>query len=303
MSAVFDEGYVHTLDDLRLYYRDYNAAPPGRTPVLCLPGLTRCHRDFEPLAEALAPDRRVICPDMRGRGNSDHDPNAENYNPVAETGDVLRLIALLRLPPLVVVGTSRGGIGAMLLAQMKRDALAGAVLNDIGPRIDKRGLLRLVATLSMAPDSYPSWEAAAAALKNAEGRFFPSFTDADWLAQAHRRYAEIDGHPARGYDWKLVRATETAVSDEPPTLWAQFEELARTPLLVVHGGLSDILSAETVAEMRRRAPAMRAVTLPDRGHTPVLDEPLALGAIEAFLEEIDAGCAPISTPSAPPPSG
>ena len=288
MTARFDEGVVHTTDGLRIFFRDYDESHEGRTPVLCLPGLTRCHRDFEPIAERLAPRRRVICPDMRGRGGSDHDPNAENYNPVTETGDALRLIGKLGLPPVIVIGTSRGGIQAMLMAAMKPDALAGCVLNDIGPVIERRGLLRIVATLSMTPDSFPSWEAAAEAAKRANARQFPDLTDREWRAFAHRLYAEIDGRPSRGYDWRLVRATETAVADEPPTLWSQFDDLAAKPLLAIRGALSDILSAETLEEMRRRAPAMRSVTLPGRGHTPFLDEPEAAAAIERFCEAVDA---------------
>ena len=287
MSAAFDEGYVTTIDGLRLFFRDYNTAPPGPTPVLCLPGLTRNHRDFAPLADILSARRRVICPDMRGRGNSDRDPQPQNYNPVTETGDALHLIDRLGLPPCVVIGTSRGGISAMLIAAMRPAALAGAVLNDVGPKLEKSGLLRIVATLSMAPDSFADWDAAAASLRNANAAFYPTFTDADWRAFAHRLHAEIDGRPARDYDWKLARATETAVSDEPPQLWHQFDALAERPLLTIRGGLSDILSAETAEEMARRAPGMRLVTLPDRGHTPILDEPDSVAAIEALLQEVD----------------
>jgi pimeloyl-ACP methyl ester carboxylesterase len=287
MGARFDEGHVRTIDGLRLFYRDYDSAPPGRTPVLCLPGLTRNHRDFAPIAEILSERRRVICPDMRGRGNSDYDPEPANYNPVMETGDALHMIDVMGLPPVCVIGTSRGGISAMLMAAMKPAVLAGAVLNDVGPKLEKSGLLRIVATLSLAPDSYPSWDAAAASLKNANARQFPTLSDDEWRRFAHRLYGEVDGQPARDYDWKLARATSTAVDAEPPTLWPQFDALAQTPLLTIRGGLSDILSAETLKEMARRAPAMRHITLPDRGHTPFLDEPEAVEAIEALLTEID----------------
>jgi pimeloyl-ACP methyl ester carboxylesterase len=291
VTGRFDEGVVHTVDGLRLFFRDYDTAHGPAAPVICLPGLTRCHRDFEPIAEILSERRRVICPDMRGRGGSDHDPEPANYNPVTETGDVLRLIDLLGLPPAVVIGTSRGGIQAMLMAALRPEALAGCVLNDIGPKIERRGLLRIVATLSMSPDSFADWAEAAAATKRANAGQFPGLSDTEWRAFAHRLYAEIDGRPARGFDWKLVRATETAVSDEPPTLWAQFEELAKLPLLAIRGALSDILSAETLEEMRRRAPAMRSVTVPGRGHTPFLNEPEAVAEIEALLAEIDAAAA------------
>lgn len=299
MTAPFSEGAFHSHDGLRLFYRDYDAAPPGRAPVVCLPGLTRCHRDFEPLADALAPRRRVICPDMRGRGASDHDPDPANYNAVTETGDVLRLCALLGLGPAVFVGVSRGGLQTMLIAQMAPEALAGAVLVDVGPVLERRGLLRIVATLGLAPDRYASWAAAAEALKAAHGAQFPGLSDAEWRAFAHRLYADIDGAPAREFDWKLIGATETAVGEEIPTLWPQFEALAAFPLLVVRGALSDILSEETLAEMARRAPAMRAVTVPERGHTPFLDEPAAVAAIKALLEEVDASWSPNPAPRSP----
>lgn len=296
MTAPFSEGSIHTEDGLRLHYRDYAAAAAGRAPVVCLPGLTRCCRDFEMLAEALAPKRRVICPDMRGRGGSDHDPDPAHYNVVTETGDVLRLCAMLHLGPAVFVGVSRGGLQTMLIAEIAPQALAGAVLVDVGPKLERRGLLRIVATLGLAPDRYASWEAAAEALKAAHGAQFPKLSDAEWRAFARRLYAEIDGAPAREFDWKLIAATEAAVGEEIPTLWPQFDALAAFPLLVIRGALSDILSTETLDEMARRAPALRSVTLPDRGHTPFLDEPAALAAIDALLEEIDAAWPP------PPPT-
>ena len=305
MSAASEGGFVRTTDGLRLFYRDYRGPEEGGVPVLCLPGLTRCHRDFGPLAEILSTRRRVICPDMRGRGGSDHDPHPENYNPVAETGDILHLIDALALPPVAAIGTSRGGVQAMLTAQLRPAALAGCVLNDIGPKIETRGLLRIVANLAGAPDGFADWDAAAESLRRANAAQFPDLSDAEWRAFARRLYPEVDGRPVRGFDRKLAGATETAVADEPPTLWPQFDALAAAgPLLAIRGALSDILSADTLAEMRRRAPAMRAVTLPNRGHAPFLDEPEAVAAIEALLTEIDERCAPTPPPtsrtSAPP---
>jgi pimeloyl-ACP methyl ester carboxylesterase len=114
--------------------------------------------------------------------------------------------------------------------------------------------------------------------------------------------AETDGRPVPDYDWHIAQGTQTAVEQEPPELWPQFEALAPMPVLAIRGGLSDILSAATLEEMHRRMPDLRSVTLPDRGHVPFLDEPEAVAAIEALLEEADQRCTPILAPSAPPPT-
>ncbi len=302
------ERWVETIDGLTLFVADHDAAPPGKAPVVCLPGLSRCERDFAPLAEILAPERRVICPVMRGRGRSDHDPNPQNYNVVTETGDVLRALDALGVARAAFVGTSRGGIQIMLIAQLRRAMILGAVFNDIGPRIERRGLLRIVATLGLGPRRYHSWEEAAALLEKNNRAQFPTLEAADWLAFARRIYRDDDGAPAPDFDWRLVNTVSAAVDQDPPELWPQFERLKGSPLLAIRGAHSDIVSAETLQEMQARAPGLRALTLADRGHAPFLNEPQAVAAIRALLEEVDR-CAtqtqpsPTSEPSATPPSG
>ena len=281
------ERWIETIDGLKLFVADHDAAPPGRLPVVCLPGLTRCERDFAALAANLAPERRVLSMVMRGRGKSDYDPNPQNYNVVTETGDVLHALDLLGIARAVFVGASRGGIQIMLMAQMRRAAIAGAVLSDIGPRIEKKGLLRIVAGLALSPKRFHSWEEAATLLESAQKGQFPTLTRAEWLAYAHRLYAERDGAPAPDYDWRLTNTVSAAVDQDPPELWPQFELLAGTPLLTIRGALSDVLSAETLGEMRARLPHMRALTLADRGHVPFLDEPEAVAAIRALLQECE----------------
>lgn len=291
-------GEIRTLDGLRLFYLDYDSAPPGAAPVICLPGLTRCHRDFRALAERLAPRRRVICPDMRGRGQSDHDPNWENYNIVTETGDVLRLLDSLGIGRAAFVGTSRGGIQTILIGTLRPGTVLAAALNDVGPRIEKGGLLRLVATLSMTPDRFEDWAACIRSVRNSYERQFTGLDDAEWEAFARRLFADDDGMPRRDYDWKLVRATETAVEGEVPELWPQFDALRDVPMLAIRGALSDVLSPETVARMEARHPDLAALTLPDRGHAPFLDEPEAVAAIERLLAKADRRL--LEPPPAPP---
>ena len=299
MSAA-TECWIESIDGLKLFVADWNAAPPGRLPVVCLPGLTRCERDFASLAGVLAPERRVLCIVMRGRGRSDYDPNPQNYNVLTETGDILRLLETLGLSRAVFIGTSRGGIQLMLIAQMRRALIAGAVLNDVGPRIEKKGLLRIVAGLALSPKHFHSWEEAAQMLARAQGGQFPNLTPEEWRAYAHRLYAERDGAPAPDYDWRLTNTVSAAVDQDPPELWEQFEALAGSPALAIRGAHSDILSARTLAEMRTRMPQMRALTLADRGHAPFLDEPEAVAEIRALLQECDR-CATKPSTATPEP--
>jgi pimeloyl-ACP methyl ester carboxylesterase len=295
---------VRTADGLTLFVADHDRAPPGKLPVVCLPGLSRCERDFEVLAAILSPERRVLSLVMRGRGRSDYDDDPQNYNVVTETGDILHALDGLGIGRAVFVGTSRGGIQIMLIAQIRPAILAGAVLNDVGPRIEKRGLQRIVATLGLSPKRFRSWDEAARMLEEAQRAQFPSLSRDEWMAYARRLYVEKDGLPAPDYDWRLTNAFSAASDQEPPELWPQFERLAGVPTLAIRGAHSDILSPETLAQMRQRMPAMRALTVDSRGHAPFLDEPEAVAAIRALLDEVDRCAttppeAPTSTPSRP----
>ena len=180
MNASFTEGYVTTDDGLRLYYCDYGAGSDDRLPVVCLPGLTRNHRDFDSLARRLAGTRRVICPDMRGRGNSDRDPDPVNYNVLQETRDIALIADRLHLRKAAFVGSSRGGLQIMVLAVLRPEIVAAAVLNDVGPRLEMAGLMRIVATLGHAPARYADWPSAIAAVRNANLKQYPDLDEAGW---------------------------------------------------------------------------------------------------------------------------
>lgn len=271
---------------LRLFYRDYEGEAE-RTPALCLPGLSRTSRDFAPLAERLAPKRRVLCPDLRGRGRSAHDPDPGNYHPAVEAADALALLDALGLTRAAFIGASRGGIVTMLVAAAAPERVAAAVLNDIGPRIDPRGLRRIARGLRHPPAQLAGWDAAVAATRAEQGAHYEGLSDAEWEAFARRLYAEGPSGPARDYDPNLFDGVAAALSEEAPELWPQFEALAGRPSLAIRGALSDILSAETLEEMQARLPDMRTLTLEKRGHVPFLDEPEAVQAIEALLEEAD----------------
>ena len=274
-------------DGLRLHARCYGARADTATPVVCVPGLTRTAADFEVLAERLSTaGRRDVALDYRGRGLSSHDPNPANYNVQVELGDVLTVLDALNVRPAIFVGTSRGGILAMLLATVRPQALAAAILNDIGPVIELPGLLRIKSYVGKlpAPENYAH---AAGILRGLFAAQFPALGDEDWLASARRTFKQDDGRLAPTYDVRVAESLkdldlETVV----PDLWPQFDALTKVPLMVIRGALSDLLSAETVEAMRRRHPDMRSVDAAGQGHAPMLQDEPTLAAIEQFVNAV-----------------
>ena len=256
-------------------------------PVLCLPGLTRNSADFDAIASILANNRRVISLDARGRGRSDYDSNYRNYNLVTEVGDVLSLISAEFDRPCLILGTSRGGLAAMVLCGVRPSMVAGVVLNDIGPVLEDSGLDRIKDYLGIPPVPLDTWEDAAAAIEAANSEDFPDLRGPDWLAWAKRTFREENGKPVLDYDPKL-RDAVLENSGPVPEMWPQFRAMADIPTLVLRGENSDLLSAKTVEEMRRAKPDMTAVTVKGRGHVPLLDEQESVTAITAFLERVDA---------------
>ena len=283
----FREHYIDAADGLRIYARDY----PGeetRTPVLCLPGLTRNARDFETVATILAAARRVICIDFRGRGRSSRGDPA-TYRPDVELSDTLALLDQLKIDRAAVLGTSRGGIVALLMAAQALHRMAGVAFNDIGPRIGKAGLLRIRSYLGIDPQ-FTSWEQAVTALKLSNPGF-PSLPEEDWMAFARRVFRDAGGLPRADYDAALLQnfpTPEDINAGKVPELWELLELLNGLPTLVLRGEHSDLLSHDTVIEMQARLPGLAAVTVKERGHVPFLDEPESLGAIAQWLAAIDA---------------
>jgi pimeloyl-ACP methyl ester carboxylesterase len=282
----YDEVFHLAEDGTRLYARDYRGG--SLTPVVCLPGLTRNAKDFEHIAQRLAEKRRVICPDFRGRGKSAYcDP--ATYRPDVEVADTLAVLDHLGVQRFAVVGTSRGGIVAMVMAARALDRMAGVAFNDIGPRIDMAGLLRIRSYLGADP-KFESWGQAVMALK-ATNPGFSSLTEAEWMTFARRVFRDENGLPRTDYDTGLTKNFPTAGDIETgkvPELWGLLDMMTGIPMLVLRGEHSDLLSAETVAEMQRHAPDLVAVTVKDRGHVPFLDEAESATAIDAWLAKVDS---------------
>ncbi len=283
--AEFSDHYWSSRDGLQLHYRDY----PGRADrpaVLCLPGLTRNARDFEGVAARLAGEWRVICPDMRGRGDSAYAKDSASYNPLQYIDDLDALFAAAALGPVVAIGTSLGGIMTMLLALTKPERLVGAALNDVGPVIDPAGVERIRNYVGQGR-SFPTWMHAARALEEAQGATFPNFGTAEWLVMAKRSMTlGSNDRIVLDYDMKIAEPFSKPGGDGAADLWPAFGALAGKPLLLLRGETSDILSPDTLAEMVKRQPQAEAVTIPRVGHAPTLDEPEAVAAIARLLARI-----------------
>jgi len=278
-------------DGLTLYARHYGEPVRGARPVICLPGLTRNSADFHDLAAFLASHpsrpREVFCPDYRGRGKSDWDPDWRNYSPFIELLDVLDLMAIRGLHGAAVIGTSRGGIISMLMALMRPTALAALVLNDIGPEIETAGLARIMGYAGKIPLPV-DWQEATDVVRSMNKRFFTHLGEDDWGELARQFFGEENGRPAPGYDSKLGNAlSEIDISQKIPTMWTQFEALKNIPVLVLRGENSDLLSAKTVAEMAERHPRLASVTVHAQGHAPLLKDRFTIGIIADFLRETD----------------
>jgi len=267
-------------DGRRIAYDVAGAGPA----VLCLPGLTRNMRDFEAVGAHLTPRHRVVRMDYRGRGGSDWaaDPMAE-YTPMVEGGDAALLMEHLGIARAAILGTSRGGLIGMGLAAKAPGMVSCLVLNDVGPVVEPAGLAAIMGYLGREP-GFPDFETAAAGLEASFGPRFPGLGRAAWLAQARRIFRDEGGRPALDYDPRLRDAVEAALAAGPADLWPLFDAI-EVPILALRGEHSDLLSPATLAEMQARKPGLVAVTVPDRGHVPFLDEPVAVAAIDAFLAE------------------
>jgi pimeloyl-ACP methyl ester carboxylesterase len=279
--------YWTSRDGLKLHYRDYpsgeRAGAQDRPVLLCLPGLTRNARDFENLARRFAGEWRVISPEMRGRGDSAYAKDSSTYNPFQYVDDINHLLDEAGIARYVAIGTSLGGLMTMILAMNAPERIAGAVLNDVGPVLEPAGLARIANYVGQGR-SYPTWMHAARALEEAQGSAYPQFGTDDWLAAAKRLMVlSSNGRIVFDYDMKIAEPLARMQEGPGPDLWPGIEALAGKPVLLLRGALSDLLSPVVLEQVLARLPGAEAVTLPDVGHAPTLDEPEALAAIERLL--------------------
>jgi pimeloyl-ACP methyl ester carboxylesterase len=272
-------------DGLSLYYREYGDPLADGVPVLCLPGLARNSKDFHQLAMRLGARHWVVCPDYRGRGRSDYDPDSEKYQPGTYLNDLHHLLAAAGMHHAAVIGTSMGGLLACAMGAAMPSVLTGVVLNDVGPDIGGEGLGRIMTYLAQ-DNPQPDWDTATLAFK----KLFPALSlrrEEDWRAAAEATWYEgTDG--VLHYDWDIHIVDPLRRKRPLPDLWALFRSLRRIPALAIRGGVSDVLLPDTFDRMAREHPGLERLTLEGVGHVPSLLEPESLEAIIGFLARLRA---------------
>ena len=288
MSA-FQERRWASRDGLTLFARDYPAAGEGgRLPVICLHGLTRNSKDFEEIAPIIAGwGRRVIVPDVRGRGQSDRDPNPKNYKPPIYARDVVEMMAALDIGEAVFLGTSMGGLITMTLMATRPKLIAAAILNDVGPAVAPEGIARILGYAGKKAD-ISDWNNAANYVRQTNGVAFPDFDDEDWHRFAQRTFRQGQNGPELDYDPAIAVPLSKPPSKLAPWIAGLlFRRLARKrPTLLIRGALSDIISSRIADRMQLQAPSLKRVDVPNVGHAPMLTEPAAVDAIDKFLRTV-----------------
>ena len=284
MASYSDVFYPSADKRLTLYARDYGVPFEGAPAVLCLHGLTRNSADFEWIAAHLSDRYHVVAADIRGRGRSDWDPIPANYTPAVYVQDMLGLLDHLGIAKTIVIGTSMGGLMAMIMGVMAKDRMRAVVINDVGPDIEAAGLARIASyTGKTAPIA--TWADAAKTAQFINEVAFPDYGADDWMAFARRLFSEKDGVPVPAYDPGIAAGLkpQSDAPVAPPDLWPMWDALQGLPMLAIRGALSDLLSPATLDKMAERHDGLTRVTVPHRGHAPMLDEPEAVAAIDAFL--------------------
>ncbi len=280
--------FIRAADGLRLHALDY-AAPAGGErllPIVCLPGLARSADDFDRVARALQADgRRILALDYRGRGQSDWDPDWRRYDFDVEQGDIAAQLADAGVAHAVFVGTSRGGLHTMRIAARRPGVVFGAVLNDIGPKIEHAGLLRIKRYVGKLPP-IPSMREAIALMRMTAGVDFSSVSAQEWDAYARLTFVEKDGKVLLRYDPELSHALDSIKPDvAPEEHWDDFAALSVVPILAIRGANSDILSPEVFDEMARRAPRLEQVLVEGQGHAPLLLDQPTISRIADFVRK------------------
>lgn len=289
-AAEFEHRWFTSPDGLSLYARDYaGGSGPARLPVIAIHGLTRNSADFGVIAERIAgTGRRVLALDVRGRGRSERARDPMTYQPDVYAKDVVALCEQAGIKEAVFLGTSMGGLITMALTAAKPRLIAAAILNDVGPEVSRVGLAR-IAAYAGKPVETKTWADARTYVKTHNAVALPHYTDKDWDAFARRVFRENEqGEPRLDYDpdisVPIIAAGQKALV---PDLWPSFKRLARgRPTMLIRGALSDLLDEPISSKMRSKAPEMVYVEVPEVGHAPMLDEPVAERAILDFLAEL-----------------
>ncbi len=289
-TALMTDINYTSADGLRLFAKAYGN-PDATLTVLCMHGLTRNHKDFEPMIDALDGRYRFVAVDVRGRGQSDRASDHETYAPQHYAADMAALLEHLKISRFVMIGTSMGGLIAMILSKMMPDRVRGVILNDVGPVVERSGLDRIAAYAGKV-EAVAGWSEATKAVAKVQRAAFPHYGVEDWKKFAKRTYRRLgDGQLIVDYDPQITNS----LGDSHPGLltriamWRLFSSMKKIPLLVLRGETSDILSKKTARRMIKRHKDAQLVEVPGVGHAPMLDEPAAVSSIANFLNRLETG--------------
>ena len=281
-DAAYTDSYFINDDGLKQHYRDYNTVSAEAPVILCMPGLSRNAKDIGFIANHLADRCRLICVEQRGRGLSDWDPRPERYAPITYVADMFALLKHLELHEVIAIGTSLGGILTIMMNAAKPGMIKGAIINDIGPEIDPKGIERITSYIGKGTPP-KTWDDAVKAVKFANRGVYPDFTEEDWHMLTRFTYEDKEGMPVSQYDPAIRQNFETNNDQSAPDLWPLFDATKSIPLVILRGELSDILSAETLSRMEREHPDLEAVTVKGLGHVPLMREPESQAAIDRLI--------------------
>jgi pimeloyl-ACP methyl ester carboxylesterase len=264
----------------RLSYLEWGDRSNPRV-VLCVHGLTRCARDFDALAGALAGRYRVVCPDMPGRGGSDWLGNPMDYGTPTYINSVVTLIARLGVETVDWVGTSMGGLIGMALASLARTPIRRLVLNEAGPLVSAQALDRIATYVGRAP-SFPDFGAALQYVRTISAPFGPH-TDDEWrFLTEHVVRRQPDGTFRMHYDPAIAAPFNAELPHKDLELWALWDAI-RCPTLVIRGEHSDLLARDTVERMKTAGPRAQAVEFAGVGHAPTLMHDDQITVVRDFL--------------------
>ncbi|MEO9601019.1 alpha/beta hydrolase [Parasphingorhabdus sp.] len=284
-EKTYQDIYWQSEDGLKLHARDYSA-DNDKTPIICVPGLTRNARDFEHLGAVLNGERRIIMLDLRGRGMSEYAKDSSSYNPKQYIADIIKLMDEQAMPKAVLFGTSLGGIVTMVMSKMHPGRVAGALLNDIGPELDQKGLDRIGSHVGQGR-SFDTWAHAGRDTAENSGDIFPDFTLKDWIAFSKKVYRmNSSGRIKLDYDMKIAEPFDSKGGGSG-ALWNALEGLKVVPTLILRGEISDLFSEKIARQMLEKLDKGDLVTVPRVGHAPTLEEPASLDAIHQLLHRID----------------
>ena len=279
----FSDFYYQVPDGLTLYARDYPGPHDSAGCVLLMHGLTRNSRDFDVLADRLSVHFRVLVPEQRGRGRSEWDSQPERYGIPTYVKDMFELLQAVGEDHVAAVGTSMGGLMAMVMNETRPGVFTHVVLNDIGPELSKVGVDR-ISRYAGQGGIISTWQEAVAFNRAINAVAFPSLSDQQWEKFTRQLFGERNGAPCLDYDPAIsqaVRANDG--SAVPPDLWPVYALLERQPLMLIRGAISDRLDSDIKDRMIQSVPDLLYLEVADVGHAPMLIDDPVTEALENFL--------------------